>query len=103
MKKRVITAAAFAACLALCAAVWPQNEPVEGIPAAQTPVVVTATTPEVPEVPETVEAVMAENASRVLAPTDLLLVSTEQGMRGYRAVDRRWPCESSAPAVSFPL
>ena len=27
MKKRVITAAAFAACLALCAAVWPQDQP----------------------------------------------------------------------------
>lgn len=29
MKKRIIIAAAFAACLALCAAVWPQNKPLE--------------------------------------------------------------------------
>ncbi len=60
MKKRIITAAAFAACLALCAAAWPQNEPVEETPAVPTPPVVTAAQPEVPEVPKTVEAVMAE-------------------------------------------
>ena len=60
MKKRVITAVAFAACLALCAAVWLQNEPVEGISTAQTPANVTATKPEVSEVPETVEAILAE-------------------------------------------
>lgn len=27
MKKRIITSTAFAACLALCAAMWPQNDP----------------------------------------------------------------------------
>ena len=32
MKKRIITVAAFAACLALCAAVWPQTEKVEKTP-----------------------------------------------------------------------
>lgn len=52
MKKRIITAAAFAACLALCAAVWPQNEPVEETPALPTPPAVIAAQPEVPETPE---------------------------------------------------
>ena len=33
MKKRIIIAAAFAACLALCAAVWPQAETVRETPA----------------------------------------------------------------------
>ena len=53
MKKRVITAAAFAACLALCAAVWPQDQPAGETPALPTPAAVIATQPEVPEIPET--------------------------------------------------
>lgn len=60
MKKRIIIAAAFAACLALCAAVWPQNEPVEGTPAAPTQAAVTATKPEVPKISEIVEVIMPE-------------------------------------------
>lgn len=40
MKKRIIIAAAFTACLALCATVWPQAETVEETPAPpQTPAV----------------------------------------------------------------
>lgn len=40
MKKRIIIAAAFTACLALCAAVWPQAETVGETPAPpQTPAV----------------------------------------------------------------
>lgn len=60
MKKRIVTAAVFAACLALCAAVWPQNEPVEKTPAVPIPTAVTATRPEVPEIPEIVEVTMPE-------------------------------------------
>ena len=52
MKKRIITAAAFAACLALCAAVWPQNEPAEETPVPPTPTAVIAIQSEVPETPE---------------------------------------------------
>ena len=33
MKKRIIVTAAITACLALCAAVWPQAETVGGTPA----------------------------------------------------------------------
>lgn len=46
MRKRIITAAAFSARLALCAAVWPQNEPVGENPALPTPPAVVATKPE---------------------------------------------------------
>ena len=53
MKKRIITVAAFAACLALCAAVWPRNEPAGETPALSTPAAVIATQPEVQEIPET--------------------------------------------------
>lgn len=52
MKKRIITAAAFAACLALCAAVWPRNKPAGETPALTTPAAVIATQPEVPEILE---------------------------------------------------
>ena len=60
MKKRVITAAAFAACLALCAAVWPQDQPAGETPALPTPAAVIATQPEVLEIPETEEVISPE-------------------------------------------
>lgn len=60
MKKRIITAAAFAACLALCAAVWPQQQPAGETPALPTPAVVIATQPEIPEIAETEIAEMEE-------------------------------------------
>ena len=67
MKKRIITAAV-AACLALCAAVWPQDEPARETPALPTPAAVIATQPEVQEIPET-EGVISpeeENAEAIL-------------------------------------
>ena len=60
MKKRIITAATFAACLALCAAVWPQNQPAGETPALLTPAAVIATQPEVPEIPEIEEVIPPE-------------------------------------------
>ena len=60
MKKRINTAAAFVACLALFAAVWPQNEPVEETPALPTPPTVVATQPDVLEIPEIEEIIMPE-------------------------------------------
>ena len=55
MKNRIIIAAAFTACLALCAAVWPQTEKVEKIP---TPNETTAVTTPQPIPPETEERVL---------------------------------------------
>ena len=60
MKKRIITAAAFAACLALCAAVWPRNESAGETPTPTTPAAVIATQPEVPEIPKTEEVISPE-------------------------------------------
>ena len=60
MKKRIITVAAFAACLALCAAVWPRNEPAGETPALSTPAAVIATQPEVPKMPEMKEVITPE-------------------------------------------
>lgn len=60
MKKRIITAAAFTACLALCATAWPQNEPVKETPTVPTPTAVTATKPKVPEEPEIIRFTIPE-------------------------------------------
>ena len=60
MKKRIIVVATIAACIALCAAVWPQNEPAEETPALPTLPAVIAAQPEVPEKPEDVEFTMPE-------------------------------------------
>ena len=60
MKKRIITVAAFAACLALWATVWPQNQPVGETAVLPTPAAVIATQPEVPEIPEIEEVISPE-------------------------------------------
>ena len=60
MMKRIITVIAFAACLALCAAVWPQKQPVGETPALSTPAAVIATQPEVPAMPEMKEVITPE-------------------------------------------
>lgn len=60
MKKQIIPTAAFAVCLALCAAVWPQKQPAEATPALPTPAAVIATQPEVPEIAEMEEVITPE-------------------------------------------
>lgn len=50
MKKRIIVAATFTTCLALCAAVWPQAETVEETPAPNETTIVSAPEPIVAEV-----------------------------------------------------
>lgn len=60
MRKRIATAAVLAACLALCAAVWPQKQPVGETPALPTPAAVIATQSEVPKMPEMKEVIMPE-------------------------------------------
>ena len=60
MRKRIITVAVVAACLALCAAVWPQKQPVGETPAPSTPAAVIATQPEVPKMPEMKEVITPE-------------------------------------------
>ena len=58
MKKRIITATAFAACLALCTAVWPQNEPTMETSAPPTPPAVIAAQSEAPASPEIEEEII---------------------------------------------
>lgn len=70
MKKQLITATAFAAGLALCAAVWPQNEPAEETPAPPMSAAVIATQPEVPEIAEVEEIIMTEKEKTDVTQTE---------------------------------
>ena len=60
MKKRIIIATAFTACLALCAAVWPQTEKVEKPPAPSETANVTTPRPTPPETEERVLPAIVE-------------------------------------------
>lgn len=60
MKNRIIIAAAFTACLALCAAVWPQTEKVEKTPAPSETTAVTTPRPTLPEAEKPVLPVVTE-------------------------------------------
>ena len=60
MKKRIITVTAFAACLALCTAMWPQNEPAVETSASPISPAVIAAQPEVSEIPEIKEFIVPE-------------------------------------------
>ena len=60
MKKRIIIATAFTACLALCAAVWPQTEKVEKTPTPSETTAVIAPQPTLPEAEKPVLPVVTE-------------------------------------------
>ena len=64
MKKRIIATAAFAACLALCATVWPQNQPAGETPALPAPAAVITTQPEFPKIPEMDKVILPEEKRR---------------------------------------
>ena len=60
MKNRIIITATFAACLALCAAVWPQTEKVEKTPTPSETTAVIAPQPTLPEAEKPVLPVVTE-------------------------------------------
>ena len=60
MKKRIIIATAFTACLALCAAVWPQTEKVEKTPTPSETTAATTLRPTLPEAEKPVLPVVTE-------------------------------------------
>jgi len=80
MKKLITTVAASAACLALCAAVWLQNEPAVETSASPTSPAVIAAQPEVPELPEIEEIIMPEEEkSDVTQPEPVKEAATALG------------------------
>lgn len=69
MKKQIITAAAFAACLALRAAAWPQKQSSGETPELPTPAAVIATQHKVPKTPETKKVISPEEEkSKAILP-----------------------------------
>lgn len=68
MKKRIIIAAAFTACLALCAAVWPQAETVGETPAPPQTPAVSAPEPIVAEVKLETEIDLPQEKEKAVTP-----------------------------------
>lgn len=86
MKKRIITSTAFAACLALCAAMWPQNDPAVETSVLPTPPAVIAAQPEVSEMPEIEEIIMPEEEkSDVTQPEPVKEAATALGSSPIQA------------------
>ena len=79
MKNRIIITATFAACLALCAAVWPQTEKVEKTPAPSETTAVTTPRPTLPEAEKPVLPVVTEKKeSEMLEAESAPEVATEE-------------------------
>ena len=79
MKKRIIIATTFAACLALCAAVWPQTEKVENPPTPSETAAVTASQPTLQEAEKPVLPVVTEKKeSEMLEAESAPEVATEE-------------------------
>ena len=69
MKKRIIIATAFTACLALCAAVWPQTEKVGETPTLSETAAVIAPQPTLPEAEKPVLPVVTEKKETEMPET----------------------------------
>ena len=69
MKRRFIVTTAITACLALCAAVWPQTEKVEKIPAPSEKTAVTTPRPTLPEAEKPVLPVVTEQKETEMPET----------------------------------
>ena len=69
MKKRIIIATTFTACLALCAAVWPQTEKVGETPTLSETTAVTALQPTLPEAEKPVLPVVTEKKETEMPET----------------------------------
>lgn len=66
MKRRFIVTTAITACLALCAAVWPQTEKVEKPPTPSETANVTTPRPTLPEPEELILAMVCERFQVIL-------------------------------------
>ena len=79
MKKRIIIATTFVACLALCAAVWPQTEKVERTLAPSETTAVTTPRPTLPEAEKPVLPVVTEKKESEMPEAESALeVATEE-------------------------
>lgn len=86
MKKRIIVTAAITACLALCAAVWPQTEKVEKTPTPSETTAVIAPQPTLPEAEKPVLPVVTEKKKRKCRK---LNQPRKQPLRSYPSLHRK--------------
>lgn len=90
MKKRIIIAVAFTACLALCATVWPQTETVVETPAPPQTPAVSAPEPIVAEV---------KLETEIDLPTEKEKAATPQPEPPYETTNEREPAPVEASAA----
>ena len=110
MKKRIIVTAAITACLALCAAVWPQAETIEEIPALPETPAVTTPRPTLPEaekpvLPVVTEKKESEMPEAELAPevaTEELPIPAPEIEKQFEAEQKTAPPMQTEPAPVHP-
>lgn len=110
MKNRIIIAAIFTACLALCAAVWPQAETIEEIPALPETPAVTTPRPTLPEaekpvLPVVTEKKESEMPEAELAPevaTEELPIPAPEIEKQFEAEQKTAPPMQTEPAPVHP-
>ena len=110
MKRRIIIATAFTACLALCAAVWPQTEKVEKTPtpsettAATTPrpTLPEAEKPALPVVTEKKESEMPEAESAPEVAAKELPIPAPEIEKQFEAEQKSAPPMQTEPAPVHP-
>ena len=110
MKNRIIIAAIFTACLALCAAVWPQAETVEKTPAPSETTAVTTPRPTLPEaekpvlpvVTEKKESEMPEAESDPEVTAEEMSAPTPEIEKQFEAEQKSAPPMQTEPAPVHP-
>ena len=110
MKNRIIIAAAFTACLALCAAVWPQTEKVGETPTlsetaaviAPQPTLPEAEKPVLPEVTEKQESGMPEAESAPEVAAKELPIPAPEIEKQFEAEQKTAPPMQTEPAPVHP-
>ena len=110
MKKRIIVTAAITACLALCAAVWPQAETVEKTPTPGETTAVIAPQPTLPEaeklvlpaITEKQESGMPEAESAPEVAAKELPIPTPEIEKQFEAEQKSTPPMQTEPAPVHP-
>ena len=110
MKKRIIVTAAITACLALCAAVWPQTEKVGETPTPSETTAVIAPQPTLPEaekpvlpvVTEKKESEMPEAESAPEVATEELPIPTPEIEKQFEPEQKSAPPMQREPAPVHP-
>ena len=110
MKKRIIIATAFTACLALCAAVWPQTEKVEKTPTPSETTAATTLRPTLPEaekpvlpvVTEKKESEMPEAESAPEVATEELPIPAPEIEKQFESEQKTAPPMQTEPAPVHP-